>query len=91
MNAVSRLLESEREIERRFVARARTNQTDPKGWPAAQIMFYIAQWRMRLRNAFDYVHAGRPYTPIPTNIDEFNDVELPTGAGVSLDEAASRA
>ncbi|HEX9098188.1 MAG TPA: tetratricopeptide repeat protein, partial [Candidatus Dormibacteraeota bacterium] len=46
---------------------------------------------MRLRNAFDYVHAGRPYTPIPTNIDEFNDVELPTGAGVSLDEAASRA
>jgi hypothetical protein len=91
MSAVSRLLESEREIEKRFVAGARAKETEPKGWPAALIMFHIAQWRGRLRNAFDDVHAGRPYTPIPANIDEFNDVELPTGAGVSLDEAATRA
>jgi len=91
MIAVSRLLESQREIEKRFVAGAMAKETEPKGWPAALIMFHIAQWRLRLRNAFDDVHAGRPYTPIPANIDEFNDVELPTGAGVSLDEAATRA
>src|SRR5712691_8477916 len=91
MSSVRRLLESEREIERRFVAGARANETAPKGWRAALIMFHIAQWRGRLRNAFDDVHAGRPYTPIPANIDELNDVELPTGAGLSLDEAATRA
>jgi tetratricopeptide (TPR) repeat protein len=91
MSAVSRLLESEREIEKHFVAGARATETDPKGWPAALIMFHIAMWRERLRKAFDDVHRGRPYTPIPANIDELNDVELPTGAGVSLDEAATRA
>ncbi len=91
MSTVRRLLESEREAERRFVAEARANESEPKGWPAALIMFHIAQWRVRLRKAFDDVHAGRPYTPPPTNIDEFNNVELPTGAGVSLDEAATRA
>lgn len=91
MSAVSRLLESEREIEKRFVAGAMATDSEPKGWSAALIMFHIAQWRGRLRLAFEDVHAGRPYTPIPANIDEFNDVELPTGAGVSLDEAATRA
>jgi hypothetical protein len=91
MSAVRRLLESEREIERQFVAQAHTAETEPKGWPAALIMFHIAQWRGRLRKAFDDVDAGRPYTPIPANIDELNDVELPTGAGMSLDEAAARA
>lgn len=91
MNAARRLLESEREIEKRFVAEARANETEPKGWPAALIMFHIARWRVRLRNAFADVDAGRPYTPIPANIDEFNDIELPTGAGMSLDEAAARA
>jgi tetratricopeptide (TPR) repeat protein len=91
MSTVSRLLESEREIERRFVAEAAVTETNPKGWPAALIMFHIAQWRVRLRNALADVDAGRPYTPIPTNIDEFNDVELATGAEVSLDEAATRA
>jgi tetratricopeptide (TPR) repeat protein len=91
MSAVSRLLESERETEMRFVAEARTKESNPKGWPAALIMFHIAMWRERLRKAFDDVHAARPYTPIPANIDEFNDVELPTGAGVSLDQAATRA
>jgi tetratricopeptide (TPR) repeat protein len=91
MSAIERLLESERDMERRFVAEAKTNETQPKGWPAALIMFHIAQWRVRLRNAFADVEAARPYTPIPANIDELNDVELPTGARVSLDEAATRA
>jgi hypothetical protein len=91
MSVVTRLLESEREIEKRFVAGARAKEAEPNGWPAALIMFHIAMWRGRLRKAFDEVHAGRPHTPIPANIDDFNDVELPTGAGVSLDEAATRA
>jgi tetratricopeptide (TPR) repeat protein len=91
MSAVRRLLESERETERRFVADARAGETNPKGWPAALIMFHVAMWRERLRKAFDAVQAGRPYAPIPANIDDLNDVELPTGAGVSLDEAAARA
>jgi hypothetical protein len=91
MSAVSRLLESERLIEKRFVAGAKATETEPRGWPVALIMFHIAQWRGRLRNAFDDVQAGRPYTPPPANIDEFNDIELPTGAGLSLDEVAGRA
>lgn len=91
MSPVRRLLESERETERRFVAEAKANETKPKGWPAALIMFHIAQWRERLRTAFSDVHAGRPYTPPPANIDEFNDVELPTGAGLRLDDVAIRA
>jgi hypothetical protein len=91
MDAVSRLLESEREIEKRFVAGARAKETEPKGWTAALIMFHIAQWRVRLRNAFADVDAGRSYGPIPANIDDVNDAELPIGAGMSLDEAAARA
>jgi tetratricopeptide (TPR) repeat protein len=91
MSAVSRLLESEREVERRFVAGARAKETEPKGWPAALVMFHVAQWRGRLRKAFEDVHAGRPFTPPPANIDEFNEIELPTGTGMSLDEAATRA
>jgi hypothetical protein len=91
MSAVSRLLESEREIERQFVAEAKATETHPKGWPAALIMFHIARWRGRLRKAFEDVHAERAYTPPPANIDEFNDIELPTGARVSLDKAATQA
>jgi hypothetical protein len=91
MSAVSRLLESQREIEKLFVAGARAKESEPHGWPAALIMFHIAQWRGRLRMAFEDVRAERPYTPPPANIDEFNDIELPTGAGVSLDQAATRA
>jgi hypothetical protein len=91
MSAATRLLESEREIEKRFVADARASATEPKGWPATLIMFHIGQWRGRLRKAFADVQAGHPFTPPPANIDEFNDLELPAGVGVSLDAAATRA
>jgi tetratricopeptide (TPR) repeat protein len=90
MSAVRGLLDSERETERRFVA-AKANETNPKGWPAALIMFHVAQWRERLRKALADVQAGRPFTPPPANIDEFNDIELPKGAGLSLDEVAMHA
>lgn len=91
MNSVRTLLERQREAERQFVARARAQKGEPKGWPAALIMFHIARWRERLRTAFDDVHAGRPYTPPPSNIDEFNDAELPRGAGLPLDATAASA
>lgn len=91
MSAVRRLLESERETERRFVAGARAEETTPKGWPAALIMFHVAQWRERLRIAFADVQAGRLYAPPPANINEFNDAELPAGAAAKLDDVAVRA
>jgi hypothetical protein len=79
------------EAERSFVADARANETAPKGWPAALLMFHIAQWRGRMRQAFNDVRDGRTQTLPPKNTDEFNDRELPEGAGVSLDVAAGRA
>ena len=91
MSSVRGLLEKEREAERQFVARAQAQNDEPKGWPAALIMFHIAQWRERLRKAFDDVRGGRPDTPPPSNIDEFNDSELPNGAGLPLDATAARA
>lgn len=64
---------------------------EPKGWPAALIMFHIAQWRGRLRRGLTDFHAGRPHTPPPTNIDAFNDEELPAGRGQTLAETSARA
>jgi hypothetical protein len=88
---VRQLLEAERETERRFVSAAQTAEGTPQGWPAALNMFHIAQWRARLRTALTDHRAGREYAPIPGNIDEFNDAELPRGAAVPLAEAAARA
>ena len=87
------LLEAERETERRFVAAAMAvaAEDEPKGWPAALIMFHLAQWRGRLRRSLTDHRDGRSYEPLPADIDAFNDAELPEGAHVSLREAASRA
>lgn len=85
------LLEAQREDEKRFVAAANAAKQVPRGWTAALIMFHTAQWRGRLRRALTDEREGRPHGPLPTDIDALNDAELPTGAGVSLEEAASRA
>lgn len=90
MNSMRRLLELERETERQFVAHAEAHEANPKGWPASLLMFHIAQWRGRMRQALDDVRVGRPQTLPPENTDEFNDAELPDGAGVSLEDAAAR-
>ncbi|TMD33974.1 MAG: hypothetical protein E6I95_07340 [Chloroflexi bacterium] len=90
MNSMRRLLELERETELHFVAHAEANESNPKGWPASLLMFHLAQWRGRMRQALDDVRAGRPQTLPPENTDEFNDAELPDGAGVSLKDAAAR-
>ena len=90
MSAVRRLLESERETERRFAAVAKAHETAPKGWPASLLLFHLAQWRGRMVVALSDVRDGRQQTLPPENTDEFNDAELSDGAGVSLEVAAAR-
>lgn len=81
----------ERELERSFAADETTLARQPNGWPASLVFFHIAQWRERLRVALSDVEAGRPYTPPPANIDQFNDEELPAGRGLPLSETSARA
>jgi hypothetical protein len=90
MSDVRRLLESERETERRFAADAKAHETTPKGWPASLLLFHLAQWRGRMVIALSDIRDGRPQTLPPENTDEFNDVELSGGAGVSLEDATAR-
>jgi len=83
-------LEAQREMEREFVAEVRKSEKQPKGWPAALILFHISMWRERLRNALTDVRDGRPYPPPPENIDEVNDAEVASGLGVSLSDISER-
>jgi tetratricopeptide (TPR) repeat protein len=91
VNQATSLLRIEQELERAFVAEELARRREAKGWTAALIMFHIAQWRGRLRRGLTDLRDGRPYTPPPANINEFNDSELPLGAGVSLEEASAAA
>jgi hypothetical protein len=90
MADVRKALESERELEREFVAEALKSETQPKGWPAALLMFHLSMWRERLRNGLTEFGADRPYAPPPGNIDEFNDAELASGIGTPLADVAGR-
>jgi hypothetical protein len=90
MTDVRKALEAQREMEREFVAEVRKSETQPKGWPAALILFHISMWRERLRNALSEVRDGRPYLPPPENIDEVNDAEVASGLGVSLADISER-
>ena len=53
-------------------------------------MFHLGMWRERFLNALVEVREGRPYSPPPENIDEFNDEELARGIGTPLTDAGSR-
>ena len=64
---------------------------EPKGWPAALIMFHVARWRERLSNGLADLDAGRPNTPPTVDINELNDQELPAGRGLTLEETSARA
>lgn len=88
MTDMRSLLESERNIEREFVAGDRAN---PKGWSAALTMFHFLKWRERMHDALTELREGRPYTPPPDNVDEFNDAELANAAQMSLADSAKRA
>jgi hypothetical protein len=87
---VLKALESQRDLERKFVAEALQSETQPKGWPAALVMFHISMWRERLRNALIEFRHARPYTAPPESIDEVNDAELASGIGTPLADAAAR-
>ncbi len=89
MNGLSRLLTSERELERRLAAGAQADG-EVKGWTAALMFFHLAQWRGRLLSALADHAQGLSYPAPPGNIDEFNDAELTAGRGLSLKEAAAR-
>lgn len=88
MTDVRSILESERNIERDFVAGDRAN---PKGWSAALTMFHFLKWRERVHEALTALRDGRAYTTPPQNIDEFNDAELATAAQTSLADSAKAA
>lgn len=90
MEGFQRALESQRKIEQEFVAEALRSETQPKGWPAALIMFHISMWRERLRDALTEFRHARPYAAPPENIDEVNDAELASGIGTPLADAAAR-
>ncbi len=91
MDGVRNALEAQREVEQEFVAEALRSEKAPKGWPAALVMFHLAMWRERLRNALADLAEDRPFAPPPENIDELNDAELVGGIGTPLADAAGRA
>jgi hypothetical protein len=91
MKDLLRLLEAERKMERDFVREAARLPQHPTGWPTALLLFHVYRWRERLRNGLRQLRDGQAVTPPPENVDEFNERELPEGAGVSLDQAAARA
>jgi hypothetical protein len=88
---ITRLLEEQRETERRFVAEAHTESDFPGGWPAGLLMAHIASWRNRLRDSLIEVSRGLPVSRPPTDIDGVNSAQLARDAGISLEEAAVRA
>jgi hypothetical protein len=88
MTDVRSILESERDLEREFVAGDRAN---PKGWSTALTMFHFLKWRGRIHNALTTLRDGRAYTPPPQDVDDFNDEELATAAQMSLPDSAKSA
>jgi hypothetical protein len=91
MKDVLHLLESERELERRFVAEAAGERDFPRGWPAGLLMAHIASWREKLRGGLIEASRGEPVSAPPADIDAFNAAELARNSGIPLDEAAARA
>src|SRR5260370_7658471 len=70
MSDVLKALESERELEKEFVAEALRSETQPKGWPAALVMFHISMWRGRLPHPLTQFPPARPYPPPPQTTAE---------------------
>ena len=91
MKDVLHLLESEREFERRFVAEAAGERDFPRGWSPGLLMAHLAGWRGRLRDCLIEASRGLPVSGPPPDIDAVNAAELARNAGISLDEAATRA
>ncbi|HKC19446.1 MAG TPA: hypothetical protein VKE27_07405 [Candidatus Dormibacteraeota bacterium] len=54
------------------------------------MMFHVAMWRERMRDALKTTIDGGEYS-LPGTRDEINDAELPKGIGTPLADAAARA
>lgn len=93
VEAVRSALEIQRQVEREFVEHARANETAPKGWPAALLLFHVGMWRERFRDGLSDVAEGRPQRLPPPleQQDEFNDAELASAIGTPLADASARA
>ena len=88
---INRLLEDQRETERRFVAEAPSERDFPGGWSAALLMAHIASWRTRLRDSLIEASRGLPVSGPPADIDGVNAAQLARDARISLEEAATEA
>jgi len=88
MTDLRAILESERKVEREFVASDRAN---PKGWSVALTMFHFVKWRERILDALSALRDGRTFTAPPQNVDEFNDAELADPSQMSLVNSAGEA
>jgi hypothetical protein len=87
MTDVRSILETERDVERDFVAGDRAN---PEGWSVALTLFHFHKWRERMHACLAALRDGHPYTPPPENIDEVNDRELASASQISLVDMANR-
>jgi hypothetical protein len=91
MKDVRRLLEAQREAERRFVAEAASEPEFPRGWSSGLLMAHVAAWREQLRAGLIEVSRQQPVSVPPADVDAFNAAQLARDADISLDEAAIRA
>ena len=88
---ITRLLEAEREFERRFVAEAATERAITGGWSSGLLMAHIAAWRTRLRDSLIEVSRGVPASGPPKDVEATNAAQLARDVGTSLDAAAKEA
>jgi tetratricopeptide (TPR) repeat protein len=88
---LTNLLEAEQTLERQFVIEAASEPQHEMGWSAALLMWHIGRWRQRIRDGLRRAVTGQPVAPPPDSerMDDFNDVELEEGAGVSLATAGA--
>jgi tetratricopeptide (TPR) repeat protein len=91
MKDVLHLLESQREVERQFVAEAADERPYPRGWSAGLLMAHIASWRERLRASLIEASRGEPVSEPPIDIAAVNAVQLARDADISLEDGAAHA
>jgi tetratricopeptide (TPR) repeat protein len=91
MKDVLSLLQTQRDLEAAFVAEMAGKPEPSSGWTPSMTMFHIAQWRERLWNGLSEAAEERPVNAPPGDINELNDAEMVSAAGVSLADAAARA
>jgi len=90
LKVVIPLLQAEQVLEREFAADMAVEADPPEGWSPAMVMFHLAQWRERLRDALAEAAAGREVNAPIGNIDELNDAEMAAASRLTLVGEAAR-